>query len=168
VTGAGSRRLVLEATLLHLAVAVVVGVAWWQVVPTITYVVVDGQPFARGEAVYGSIFTGDATFTLLGVAAGLLCAATLLLRGYRGVRVVLMLAGGGAAGSMLAWLLAVQLGPGRLDTLVAATADGEVTPGPELNAYAALLVWPIVAVAVVLVVAVLSAPERRPAPSRPT
>lgn len=168
MSGARSRRLVPEAVLLHLAVAVGAGVAWWQVAPSITYTVVDGQPFARGEVVYGSIFGGDATFTLLGVAAGLLCAATLLLRGYRGVAVVLTLAIGGTAGSMLAWLLAVQLGPGRLDALVAAAPDGEVTPGPELNAYAALLVWPMAAVAVVLVVALLSAPERRPAPSRPT
>lgn len=153
--------------LLHLAVAVVLGIAWWRLSPQVTYLVVDGQTFPRGEPGSGVVFAADGLFVLLGAVAGVVCAAVVLLRGVRGAMVPAALAAGGLGGSLLGWWLGVTLGPGRLDTLVATAGDADVVAGPELNAYGALLVWPITAVAVVLVATALSAPERRSAPSVP-
>lgn len=154
------RRLGVESVVLHLLVAAVVGVAWWWWAPALTYTVIDGQAFVVEETRYTTIFGGDATFTLLGGAAGALCAAVLLLRGYRGPGLAVIVAALGTLGSALAWWVAVTLGPGRLDDLTAAAGEGEVLAGPELNAYAAGLVWPIVAVAAVFVVTAFSEPER--------
>jgi hypothetical protein len=159
-----SRRLAWQAALLHLVAAVAVGVGWWQLAPELTYAVFESQPFLFDEVASRSIFDGDATFVLLAALAGLACAAGLLLAGHRGVIIPALLAGGGLLGSVAAWRLAVQLGPGRLDALAAALGDGEVVAGPELSAYGALLVWPIVAVTVVLVVTAFSEPE--PSPGR--
>ena len=49
---------------------------------------------------------------MLGSVAGLVCAVGLLLAGHRGAIVPALLAGGGLLGSVAAWWLAVQLGPG--------------------------------------------------------
>jgi hypothetical protein len=155
-------RLAWQAVLLHLLAAVAVAVGWWQLAPDLTYTVIEGQAYLFDEVASRRIFDSDATFVMLGSAAGLLCAVGLLLAGHRGVIVPALLAGGGLLGSVAAWWLAVQLGPGRLDALAAAVGDGEVVAGPELSAHGALLFWPIVAVAVVLVVAAFSEPEPSP------
>jgi len=160
-----TRRLAWQALALHLLVATAVGVGWWLLAPDLTYTVIEGQAFLFDEVASRRIFAGDATFVLLGGVAGLVCAVGLLLAGHRGAIVAGLLAGGGLLGSVTAWWLAVQLGPGRLDALAAEVGDGEVLAGPELSAHGALLVWPIVAVAVVLVVAAFSEPE--PSPRRP-
>ncbi len=157
---ASGRRLGAESVVIHLVAAVVVGVTWWLLAPELTYTVVEGQAFVVDETRYTTIFGGDATFTLLGAVAGAVCAALLLLRGHRGPVLAVVLAALGTAGSALAWWLAVTLGPGRLDDLVAAAGEGDVLAGPELNAYAAGLVWPIVAVTTVFVVTAFSEPER--------
>lgn len=159
-----TRRLAWQAVLLHVLAAAAVGVGWWRLAPELTYTVIEGRAFLFDEVASRSIFDGDATFVVLGSVAGLVCAVGLLLAGHRGVIVPALLAGGGLLGSVAAWWLAVRLGPGRLDALAAEVGDGEVVAGPELSAYSALLVWPIVAVAVVLVVAALSRPE--PSPGR--
>ncbi len=161
------RHLLRDLVLLHLGCAVVVGVAWWALAPRLTYTVIDGQAFPLDQTVLPRVFGGDAAFVLLAAAAGLVCAGVLLLRGHRGAAVPVGLAVGGMLGAAAAWGLAVLLGPGRLDTLATEVGDGDVQAGPELNAYAALLTWPIVAVALVLVVGLLSAPEPRSAPSSP-
>ena len=168
MSGQGRGRLVVEASLLHLAAAAALGGAWWALAPQLAYTVVGEQAFVLDDVASRDVFDGDAIFAVLGVLAGLLCASVLLARGYRGAVVPVVLATGGALGSVIAWFLAVQLGPGRLDDLVAAAGEGEIVAGPELNSYAAMLVWPIVAVGVVLVVTALSAPERtrrRPSPA---
>lgn len=156
-----------EALALHTVLAVVVGLSWWALAPKVTYTVFDGQPFALGETASRAIFDGDAVLMLLCAAAGLTAGVWLLARGYRGALVPLVLAVGGLSGSVAAWLLGVELGPGRLDDLVAAAGEGDVVPGPELNAYAVLLVWPILAVAVAFVVAAFSEPEHTRRPSWP-
>lgn len=164
---ATSGRFVVEAATLHALLAAVVGLSWWAMAPRLTYTVFEGQAFVLGETASQSVFDGDAVLMLACAAAGLAAGTWLLARGYRGVPVPFALTVGGLAGSVAAWLLAVQLGPGRLDDLVAATGEGEVVAGPVLNAYAVLLVWPIVAVAVAFVVAAFSEPERRSGPSLP-
>lgn len=161
------RPLLRDLLLVHAGCAAAVGVAWWALAPRLTYTVVDGEAFPLGQTVLPRVFAGDAIFVLLAGLAGLVCAGVVLARGHRGVRVPLGLAAGGTVGAAAAWGLAVLLGPGRLDGLAAAVGEGEVQAGPELNAYAALLTWPIVAVALVLLVSLLSAPEPRSAPSSP-
>lgn len=160
-------RFTLDVAVVHLVCVVVVGLAWWQLAPELTYSVFDGRAFLFDESEYTLIFGGDATFAMLAVPAGLVCAGVVLLRGHRGVRVPVALALAGALGSLAAWGLGVLLGPGRLDALAAATGDGDVVAGPELNAYASLVVWPIVAVGTALVVSAFTEPERRSAPSVP-
>jgi hypothetical protein len=154
------RRLGVESVVLHLLAAAVVGVAWWWLAPELTYTVFEGQAFVLEETRYTTIFGGDATFTLLGAVAGAVCAGVLLLRGYRGPVLAVVLAVLGTLGSALAWWLAVTLGPGRLDDIAAAAGEGNVLAGPELNAYASGLVWPIVAVATIFVVTAFSEPDR--------
>lgn len=161
-----TKRLAWQALLAHLVAALAVGIGWWQLAPELTYTVFEGQPFLFDEVASRSIFDGDATFVVLGAVAGLVCAVALLVAGHRGVIVPALLAGGGLLGSVAAWWLAVRLGPGRLDALAAAAGEGEVVAGPELSAHSALLVWPIGAVAVVLVVTAFSEPE--PSPRRPS
>jgi hypothetical protein len=163
-----SRRLLVDLLVTHALVALVVGTAWWALAPALDYRVFDGRAFSLAETDYTRIFTGDAVFVLLAVAAGLVSVGILLLRGHRGPWLPVGLAVGGVLGSVAAWGLGVLLGPGRLDALVAAAEDGAVvTAGPEINAGAALLVWPIVAVAVEFVAAWVSAPEPRSAPASP-
>lgn len=161
-------RFVVETTALHVLLAVAVGTAWWVLAPSPTYTVFDGQAFVLDEAVYQSIFAGDALLALLCAVAGLAAGGVLLGRGYRGAVLPVVLAVGGLLASASAWWLAVALGPGRLDDLVAGATEGDqVVPGPELSSYAVLLVWSIVAVGAVFVVAAFSEPERRGQPSSP-
>ena len=160
MTGRPRRRLVVDAIVVHVVAAVLVGTVWWLLAPDLTYAVFDGQAFVLDETRYATIFGGDATFTLLGGIGGALSAVVLLLRGHRGPGVPVVLAVLGSAASAAAWWLAVTLGPGRVDDLAAAAGEGDVLAGPELNAYAALAVWPIVAVATVFVVTAFTEPER--------
>ena len=163
-----SRRLLTDLLVTHAAAALVVGAAWWALAPALDYRVFDGRAYSLVETDYTRIFAGDAVFVLLAAAAGLVSVVVLLVRRHRGPWLSVGLAVGGAVGSVAAWGLAVLLGPGRLDALVAGAEDGAVvTAGPELNAPAALLVWPIVAVAVAFVAAWVSAPEPRSAPASP-
>jgi hypothetical protein len=154
------RRLVVDAVVLHAALAALVGVGWWAWAPQLTYTVVEGQALVVQEARYTEIFSGDATFALLAGIAGLLSATGLLMRGHRGPAVPVLLTVLGGASAVGAWWLGVTLGPGRIDDLAAAAGEGDLVAGPELNAYAALLVWPLLAVTVVFVATAFSEPER--------
>ena len=160
-------RFAVEAITLHALLAVAVGTAWWALAPSLTYTVFDGEAFVLDETAYQSIFAGDAVLALLCALAGLVAGGVLLARGYRSAALPVVLAVGGVIGSALAWWLAVALGPGRLDDLVAVAGEGDVVPGPELSSLAVLVVWSIVAVAAVFVVAAFSEPERRGQPSSP-
>lgn len=162
-----SSRFLRDLLLVHAASAGLVGVTWFWLAPSLTYLVADGQALLLDETAYARVFGGDAVFAGLAAAAGLVCASVLLLRGHRGVPLAIGLALAGAAGSVGAWWLGVLLGPGRLEELAGQVEQGEVVSGPEISAYAALLVWPIVAVTVLLVVTAFSAPERRHRPPAP-
>jgi hypothetical protein len=162
-----SSRFVRDLLVVHATSAGLVGVAWFWLAPSLTYLVADGQPLLLDETAYAQVFGGDAAFAGLAVVAGLLCVSVMLVRGYRGVRLAVGLALGGAAGSIAAWWLGVMLGPGRLEQLAGGVEQGEVVSGPEITAYAALLVWPIVALTVLLVVTAFSAPERTGQPPAP-
>jgi hypothetical protein len=163
-----TRRLPRDLLLVHLLCALVVGVLWWRLSPELEYTVVEGTPYTLDEVQTGEVVAADGVFALLGLAAGVLCAAVLLLRRYGGPWLSVGLAVGGLLGSGAAWALGTWLGPGRLADLAGAAANQEVVvPGPELAAYGVLLVWPITAVVVALVAAWLTGPPPRPAPPSP-
>ena len=146
--------------MLHAVLAVLAGVAWWWWAPQLTYTVVEGQAFVVQEARYTAVFSGDATFAVLAGAAGLLSATGLLVRRHRGPAVPVLLTVLGSVAAVAAWWIGVTLGPGRVDALAAAAGQGDLVAGPELNAYAALLVWPLLAVTAVFVATAFSEPER--------
>jgi hypothetical protein len=163
-----SARLLRDLVVVHVLASVLTGVAWWWLAPPVDYLVLDGRAFPGTETEYVQIIAGDGWFVLLGGVAGAACAAVLLLRRHGGPLLSVGLALGGVLGSVGAWGLGVLLGPGRLADLVATAEEGAVvTAGPELRAYGALLVWPIVALVVALVAASVSAPARRSEPSPP-
>ena len=161
-------RLGVDAVALHVVLAVCVGVGWWAGAPEVTYTVVEGQAFVVAEARYTAIFSGDATFAVLAGAAGLLSATGLLMRRHSGPAVPVLLTVLGSAAAVAAWWIGVTLGPGRIDQLAAAAGEAEIVAGPELNAYAALLVWPLLAVTAVFVATAFSEPERTRQPRLPT
>jgi hypothetical protein len=163
-----TRSLARDLIVVHLVAGVLAGLAWWQWAPRVQYTVFAGQGFAVDELQTLQVVGGDGTFALLGLAAGVLCAAVLLLRGHEGPSLPVGLAAGGVLGSLLAWGLGTTLGAGRLAQLVAAAEEGDVvTPGPELLSYGALLVWPIVAVGIAFAAAWLSVGQPPAGPSTP-
>lgn len=162
-----SRRFGLDLALTHLLCLVAVGLGWWQLAPSLTYDVFDGEPYLLGEAEFSSAFGAEAAFVMLSGVAGLWCAVVMLVRGHRGPVLPVGLALGGGLGATAAWWLGTSLGPGSVDDLAAAVGEGQVQSGPELSAFSALVVWPIVAVLVVLLVESFSEPEPRPLRSSP-
>lgn len=161
-----SARRLGDVLAVHAVAAGLVGLGWYALAPRLTYTVVGGTAALFDETRYSQVFWGDGTFAVLGLLAGVACAVVLLLRGQTGVGLPVGVAVGGVVGSLAAWWLAVQLGPGRLDALAAAVGDGEVRAGPELLAPGVMVVWPVAALTVVLVATafgVSGSTRRRPA-----
>lgn len=129
---------------------VVVGLLWWWLAPRVP-LISDGRNVyikdSEGEQQIGQ----DGTFALLAAAAGLLCGiAVFCYRRRGGVAVVLGLAVGGLLGSLLAWQLGVLLGP-TSDIRAHAREAGSGTTfdkNLELHLKGALLLWPMLAMAV--------------------
>ena len=122
------------------------GWLWQAISPRVQYVVVKPTLFpVNGETVQ-PIGT-DARFALLGLGVGLVTGlAAYLLAGRLGSLAMLIgLAAGASAGSVLAWL------PHHLsvDHLIHAKANGaSVTIHPDLGATGTIVAWPLVAVIV--------------------
>ncbi|WP_201299821.1 hypothetical protein [Streptomyces mexicanus] len=108
----------------------------------------------------------DGTFTLLGLAFGVVSAvAVFLARRRGGVPLVVALCLGGLLGSLLAWRLGVWLGP-QQDVIAHAKAVGKgvtFSAPLKLGAKGALLAWPLAALVVHLALTALFAP-REPEP----
>lgn len=154
-------RLLRDLLLVHLPAALLVGLLWWQLSPRLQYTVVGGTAYLLDEPAIDRVISGDGIFAVLGVAAGALCATVLLLLDHRGPALPVGVAVGGLLGSGGAWVVGTWLGPGSLAGLAAGAADRTVlAAGPELNAYGVLLLWPIVAVLVVLATTWFTAPDR--------
>jgi hypothetical protein len=120
---------------------------------------------SEGEETVGA----DGTFVLLALGAGALSgAAVFLARRRGGVGVVIGLAVGALAGSLLAWRLGVWLGPEEdVAAHARAVGEGRVFDAPlELHAKGALLAWPLAALAVHLALTSLFGP-RDPEPGHP-
>lgn len=125
------------------------GLLWWWLAPHVPLV---GDEVDRSWVVYlkdseGEQSAGvDGTFTLLGLAFGLVSAVgAFLWRRRGGVPLVVALGVGGLLGSLLAWRLGVWLGP-TSDVIAHARAVGKgvtFSAPLKLGAKGALLAWPL-------------------------
>jgi hypothetical protein len=162
-----------DAAVCAVAVAVVgvlLGLLWLWLAPRVPL-------FTDGKAVYLKAPEGeesigtDGTFTLLGLAFGLVAGIVVFLcRRKGGVGLVVGLAVGGLLGSVLAWRVGVWLGP-ETDLVAAAKAAGKnaTFDAPlKLQAKGALLAWPLAAIVVHLVLTAFFGPrDPDPEPEQP-
>lgn len=145
----------------------VVGVLWWAVAPTPEVRRVDGV--LRSDAVPELYAAQDGTFALLALAAGVAFAVGVLARpGPAPLAATLGAVAGGAAGSLVAWLLGMRLGP---PSPVEQASEGVTAPAPlDLHALGVVGVWPATTAAVVaaaLVVGQLRSRRREDPGGRP-
>ncbi|MFJ2770226.1 DUF2567 domain-containing protein [Streptomyces sp. NPDC087300] len=170
--GPGMKTEVRQAAVLAVVVAVsglLLGLLWTWLTPRVPLI-------SDGKAVYLKDTEGeqaiaiDGTFTLLALAFGLVCGVLVfLLRRRGGLPLVVGLALGSLAGSLLAWKLGHWIGP-ETDVVAHAKAVGKgvVFDAPlDLKAKGVLLAWPVAALAVHLGLNALFGPrdpEPYPAP----
>ncbi|MGW0993824.1 AAA family ATPase [Streptomyces sp. NPDC002523] len=166
--GPGMKTEVREAAVIAVAVAlggVLFGLLWWWLAPHVPLV---GDEVGRSWVVYlkdseGEQAAGvDGTFTLLGLAFGVVSALIVfLVRRQGGAPLVVALGAGGLLGSVLAWRMGVWLGPGS-DVIAHARAVGKgvtFSAPLKLGAKGALLAWPFAAVLVHLGLTALFGPR---------
>lgn len=149
-------RVVAEIMLASVGLGLAVGVLWWLVAPAVTVGIRGEQPvLVAAEA--RNLFGVDASFGVVGAAAGLLLGAVMSTRHRRYPTAVLAgLVLGGVVGSLLAWQVGHVLGPDPLGERTDGTADGATLAIPlDLEAMGVLLFWPIMAVVTTLVLGML-------------
>jgi hypothetical protein len=164
-----------QAAVITVAVAlggVLLGLLWWWLAPHVPLI---GVQVGKSWIVYRKDSEGeqaigvDGTFTLLGLAFGVVSAVVVfLLRRRGGVPLVVALGVGGLLGSLLAWGLGGLLGPeSNVIAHAKAVGKGVVFPAPlDLGAKGALLAWPLAALLVHLGLTALFGP-RDPEPEYP-
>lgn len=146
-----------EAAVIAVASALgglLLGVLWWWLAPHVPLV---GDIVEKRWVVYLKDTEGeqaigvDGTFTLLGLAFGVVSAfAVFLLRRRGGVPLVVALGVGGLLGSLLAWRVGIWLGPAQ-DVLAHAKSVGKgvtFSAPLKLGAKGALLAWSLGALVV--------------------
>lgn len=140
-----------EIVAVSVVFGVLLGVAWYLLAPEITgEVAEDGVAIPITEA--RQLFDRVAIFSLLGAGIGLVLGIFFGARHRRRpVTTLLALAAGGLGGSLLAMGIGIVLGPS-----VGGEEPGTVVDLPvELEAPAALFAWPVIAIIVVSVMALL-------------
>ncbi|KKD04345.1 hypothetical protein [Streptomyces sp. WM6386] len=155
--GPGMATEVREAVVVALAVAlggVLLGVLWWWLAPHVPLV---GDVVDKSWVVYLGDTEGeqaigvDGTFTLLGLAFGLVSALVVfLVRRRGGVPLVVALGVGAFLGSLLAWRVGIWLGPAQ-DVIAHAKSVGKgvtFSAPLKLEAKGAWLAWPLAALVV--------------------
>ncbi|GHA12937.1 MULTISPECIES: AAA family ATPase [Streptomyces] len=166
--GPGMKTELREAAVITVAVAlggVLLGLLWWWLAPHVPLIAdeVDKNwvvylKDSEGEQAVGV----DGTFTLLGLAFGLVSAVVVfLLRRRGGVPLAVALGLGGLLGSLLAWRLGVWLGP-ESNVLAHAQAVGKgvtFSAPLKLSAKGALLAWPLTGLLVHLGLTALFGPR---------
>ncbi|MFE3635564.1 AAA family ATPase [Streptomyces cellostaticus] len=166
--GPGMKTEVREAAVVTVAVTVggiLLGLLWWWLAPHVPLIAdeVDKSWVVYIKDTEGEQAVGvDGTFTLLGLAFGLVSAvAVFLWRRRGGVPLVVALGLGGLLGSLLAWRLGVWLGP-ESDVIAHARAVGKgvtFSAPLKLGAKGALLAWPLAALLVHLGLTALFGPR---------
>ncbi|HET7326436.1 MAG TPA: hypothetical protein VFJ14_04040 [Nocardioidaceae bacterium] len=148
-------------TLAVFAVAGVVGGwVWAMVTDPPSYRVQTALPDPLpADAIVTANFESDASFLLVAVVGGLVCAVacTALFRA-RGLVLLASVLAGSFLASYLAQLTGTALGPASLTEQATGASVGDVLTYPiEVNATAVLLVWPIAAmVGLMLTVSLLT------------
>jgi hypothetical protein len=125
------------------------GLLWGNTIPKVTYVIIQGEPLVADPEGEGPVGI-DGRFALIGLVAGLLCGiAAYAARGRRNdIALILGLAAGGAAASVLAWQTGHLIGLGHFHDAVRHGRDGATVTGvADLRAKGVLVFWPVVAVA---------------------
>ncbi|AEY88809.1 hypothetical protein SHJG_3537 [Streptomyces hygroscopicus subsp. jinggangensis 5008] len=166
--GPGMKTELREAAVITVAVTlggVLLGLLWWWLAPHVPLI---GDEVDKNWVVYlkdseGEQAVGvDGTFTLLGLAFGLVSAVVVfLLRRRGGVPLAVALGLGGLLGSLLAWRLGVWLGP-ESNVLAHAQAVGKgvtFSAPLKLSAKGALLAWPLAGLLVHLGLTALFGPR---------
>lgn len=145
------------------------GVLWWLIVPLPAYQLDSQGRASVSERGLTQFFAGDAWFCLLGLVLGVVLGvfAYRLLRDL-GWPLVLVAVIGGAAAGLLCWAVGYQLGPGEFTPrLAAADPGGSVPITLTVRSKAALLFWPLCAVAPVLLASSLGKDNEEPTPLLP-
>ncbi len=168
-------RVGLEIIVASAVVGGAAGFVWWLLAPDVLVHVVDAG--VTLDAYHGGrMFTRDAVFSLAAAVSGVLIALPGFLRHRRTpASALLALVLGGVAGSFVMLGVGRLLGPGPIEPRADDAAVGTWLDLPlDLEAMAAIMVWPIVSVIVVAVIAVFSddrspwaPPGERPQPMRP-
>ncbi|MBO2442225.1 hypothetical protein J4557_32340 [Actinomadura nitritigenes] len=125
------------------------GLLWANTIPKVTYVIIQGEPLIADPEGEGPVGI-DGRFALIGLAAGLLCGiAAYAARGRRNdIALILGIAAGGVAASLLAWKTGHLVGLGHFDDVVRHGRDGDTVTGiADLRAKGVLVFWPVAAVA---------------------
>ncbi|MEV5575183.1 hypothetical protein AB0L06_34530 [Spirillospora sp. NPDC052269] len=146
----------------------VAGLVWHAVAPAVGFVVVHGEPFIADGESQAPIGT-DVRLALIGLVAGLLCGLVAYWFGGRDNDVPLLigLALGGTAASLLAWWVGHRFGLSHYQHVLRTGADGTEVRGPaDVRAKGVLVFWPLAAVATYAVLEILV--KRLPATSTAT
>jgi hypothetical protein len=126
------------------------GLLWAQISPEVMYIIIEGEPVLADPEGQGPI-TVDGRFALIAVVAGLLCGIAAYVRGGRGndLPLLLGLAAGGLAASLLAWKLGERIGLEEFQRAARAAPEfGTVTGAAVLRATGIVVFWPVLAVGV--------------------
>ncbi|WP_246342506.1 hypothetical protein [Actinomadura verrucosospora] len=125
------------------------GLLWANTIPRVTYLIIQGEPLIADPEGEGPVGI-DGRFALIGLVAGLLCGAVgYAARGRRNdIALILGLAAGGVAASLLAWRTGHLVGLGHFHDVVRHARDGATVTGvADLRAKGVLVFWPVMAVA---------------------
>lgn len=145
------------------------GWVWSRLVKLPSFAIVADSSATVSERALTEFFAADAWFVICGMVVGLvLGTAVWLILKQMGWPVAFVAAGAGLLAGLACWQFGLYLGPGPLDSRLAAARPGDIVPiALELHSYSALAVWSFAAVIPVLLGSALGRDDEAPrAPRR--